>query len=116
MACDSILYKILYLFIWKYEMYILYLCMINYLMILVGGLFIVSGLLIYDIINLKKRITAQEQLLNECIHVTADLINKHNQLSEIIMQAMEDAKRDMDLEKLIHLNNRAFGNNSTGQA
>ena len=29
---------------------------------------------------------------------------------------MEDAKRDMDLEKLIHLNNRAFGNNSTGQA
>lgn len=116
MACDSILYKILYLFIWKYEMYILYLCMINYLIILVGVLFIVFGLLIYDIINLKKRITAQEQLLNECIHVTADLINKHNQLSEIIMQAMEDAKRDMDLEKLIHLNNRAFGNNSTGQA
>ena len=116
MACDSILYKILYLFIWKYEMYILYLCMINYLMILVGGLFIVSGLLIYDIINLKKRITAQEQLLNECIHVTADLLNKHNQLSEIIMQAMEDAKRDMELEKLILLNSRAFGNNSTGQA
>lgn len=116
MACDSILYKILHLFIWKYEMYILYLCMINYLMILIGGLFIVSGLLIYDIINLKKRITAQEQLLNECIHVTADLINKHNQLSEIIMQAMEDAKRDIELEKLLTINNRLFGNNLTGQS
>ena len=32
------------------------------------------------------------------------------------MQAMEDAKRDMELEKLILLNSRAFGNNSTGQA
>jgi hypothetical protein len=90
--------------------------MINYLMILIGGLFIVSGLLIYDIINLKKRITAQEQLLNECIHVTADLINKHNQLSEIVLQAIEESKRDIELEKLLTLNNRLFGNNLTGQS
>jgi len=90
--------------------------MINYLMILIGGLFIVSGLLIYDIINLKKRITAQEQLLNECIHVTADLINKHNQLSEIVLQAIEESKKDIELEKLLTLNNRLFGNNLTGQS
>ena len=85
-------------------------------MILIGGLFIVSGLLIYDIINLKKRITAREQLLNECIHVTADLINKHNQLSEIVLQAIEESKRDIELEKLLTLNNRLFGNNLTGQS
>jgi hypothetical protein len=90
--------------------------MINYLMILIGGLFIVSGLLIYDIINLKKRITAQEQLLNECVHVTVDLINKHNQLSEIVLQAIEESKRDIELEKLLTLNNRLFGNNLTGQS
>ena len=85
-------------------------------MILIGGLFIVSGLLIYDIINLKKRITAQEQLLNECVHVTVDLINKHNQLSEIVLQAIEESKRDIELEKLLTLNNRLFGNNLTGQS
>jgi hypothetical protein len=90
--------------------------MINYLMILIGGLFIVSSLLIYDIINLKKRITAQEQLLNECVHVTVDLINKHNQLSEIVLQAIEESKRDIELEKLLTLNNRLFGNNLTGQS
>jgi hypothetical protein len=96
-------------------MYILYLCMINYLMILIGGLFIVSGLLIYDIINLKKRITAQEKLLDECIHVTADLINRHNELAEIIAQAMEDAKADMELEEILH-SNIIFNPNSIGQA
>ena len=85
-------------------------------MILIGGLFIVSSLLIYDIINLKKRITAQEQLLNECVHVTVDLINKHNQLSEIVLQAIEESKRDIELEKLLTLNNRLFGNNLTGQS
>jgi hypothetical protein len=54
--------------------------------------------------------------INECIHVTVDLINKHNQLSEIVLQAIEESKRDIELEKLLTLNNRLFGNNLTGQS
>ena len=97
-------------------MYILYLCMINFLLIgTVGVLTIISWLLICDITELKKRITAQEKLLDECMHVTADLINRHNELAEIITQAMEDAKEDMELAELLQ-SNIIFNPNSIGQA
>ena len=96
-------------------MYILYLCMINLLIGAIGALTIISGILIYDINKLKNRIKSQEKLLDECIHVTADLINKHNELAEIIAQAMEDAKEDMELAELLQ-SNIIFNPNSIGQA
>jgi len=96
-------------------MYILYLCMINLLIGAIGALTIISGILIYRIYDIKDRVTAQEKLLDECIHVTADLINRHNELAEIIAQAMEDAKADMELEEILH-SNIIFNPNSIGQA
>ena len=86
-------------------------------MILLGvGIAIILTALLIQINVFYYRIQEQKKLLDECVHVTADLINKHNQLSEIVLQAIEESKRDIELEKLLTLNNRLFGNNLTGQS
>ena len=86
-------------------------------MILLGaGIAIILTALLIQINVFYYRIQKQKKLLDECVHVTVDLINKHNQLSEIVLQAIEESKRDIELEKLLTLNNRLFGNNLTGQS
>lgn len=86
------------------------------MILLVAGIAIILTALLIQINVFYYRIQEQKKLLDECVHVTADLINKHNQLSEIVLQAIEESKKDIELEKLLTLNNRLFGNNLTGQS
>jgi len=86
------------------------------MILLVAGIALILTALLIQINVFYYRIQEQKKLLDECVHVTADLINKHNQLSEIVLQAIEESKKDIELEKLLTLNNRLFGNNLTGQS